>query len=1055
MIKTSRVMMITSVVYFCSLGVLLAQIQTATILGTIYDESGAIVPDVEVTVRRVETNETFVTRTNETGDYRVERVPVGDYVIQAVKSGFSTQERRGIKLEVTRAVRIDFRMTVGELNQRVEVTAAAPLISSEKAQLGQVIDYKKVEGLPQNARDFTQLAALAPGVTPTRGSVYGARGSFYVHGQRETANVTYVDGTMLSLRNGQTSFSPSLDAIQEFSILTANYGAEWGLGSGAQISAAIKSGGNTLHGSAFEFFRHDEITARNYFDRTASPRPFNRNQFGATVGGPIYIPRLINGKDKAWFFFSYQNVRTQQFVPLTGIVPTAAQKRGEFTSAITDPLTRQPFPNNTIPQNRIDRVSAALTRFWPDPNTAGALNYTAQNSQLRTTNPQYIVRIDLSTSEKSAWSGKFIYDWGPGAGLNAIPLFTSRQPLPNYLGSFSYTRTLSSRFVNTARADVNIQMQQLVASEPVEEKTAFMRALAIPGVPDTPPAVNGIPIVRVTGLLTLGDTCCTGTDYFAHYIVRDDMSMLFGNHSIKAGVEMRQYSLDVVEDFRPTFDFVPRYTGNAFADYLLGYPVRTSTVGTESLYNAYHRDYNFYVQDDWKATPKLTFNLGLRYERKGPWKDYSGFSRNWDPVTADFFPERVSGTSRTAPNFPLVTFSPKIFVPRLGVAFRVAEKTVVRGAYGLYTQEVLHRDGLRGIGLNPQEGRQINVFNASISTPDISFSNPFPPALLSSAIPNIWGIETPAPASYSNSWGLSIQHELSPDLLVEAAYQGNNTVHLLSWVSLNDAMPNTAANRQPFRPYPQWQFVQWISYEGTANHNGLLLKLEKRPTRDGFYWLGSFAWSHSLSNISSLGAGGEQNYRSRNVPISTQGGNSGTDIRRRLTLTGGYQLPFGAGKAFLKNGIGSKISGGWEIQGIATLQDGPWTTAFVAGDPLNTGSVWSQRPDVVGDVNLPSSSRIPEKWFDTTALARPAPLQYGNAGLGIIEGPGLVNVDLSIRRTFRITERHSIDFRAEAFNAFNHTNFRIPGTTLGTGNFGVIGSALDPRQFQFGLKYSF
>ncbi|MFN0166319.1 MAG: TonB-dependent receptor domain-containing protein [Bryobacteraceae bacterium] len=1041
-------------VWFCSMCVVLAQIDTGTFVGTVTDPSGAVTAGALVTIRRVETNETSVSRTNDSGDFRVERMPVGNYDITAMLSGFKTEERKGIKLDVGRVLRIDFRLAVGDTAERVEVNAAPPLLTSEKAEFGQVIDNRKLEGLPINNRDFTQLAVLAPGVTPRRGSVNGDFGQFNVRGMRAADNMVHIDGTMFSHGNGVTWFRPSIDAFQEFEVKTGLYGAEYGIKPGAQVNAVIKSGTNQLHGNAFWFHRNDNLDARNFF--AARKQEFKRNQFGATLGGPIYIPKVFSGTDRAWFFVSYQKESIRQFVPLTGVVPTAAERAGQFAAPIRDPFTQQPIPNNTIPASLLNGVSQKLLQWWPLPNTADRPNYTSPNTTLASDTPQFITRMDVKTSEVSKWAGSFMWDRSPAVSLNAISAFSSQQPLTGRLASISNTRTLSNSVVNQASIHNVFRTQPLGPSNP---KPDAARDLGIPVLVQRTGSRNGIPTTNVQGFLSLGDTCCTGHFAFGNWQIKESLLIAKGNHSVKTGYEFRQYYIHPLEDKRPIFNFVNRYSGNSFADFLMGVPASTEGPGQESVYNLRHKGHYFYIQDDWKVHQKLTINIGLRYEYRLPWRDKRGTSTNINPLTAEFRPALLPADRQPnadkliyEPNAELFGWRKTAFLPRIGLAYRLGQSTVVRTGYGMYSNEVLHSVGLR-LGLNPKPGTEIRIFNAPIDRPTISLSDPFPQALAASATPTRFGVESPMPLSVSHSWGLSIQRAITPDLVAEVGYQGMHAVHQDGVVSFNDAAPGTG-NRQLRRPFPNLQRIEYLNGDGDASYHGLEAKLEKRPGRDGLYYLAAFTFSKALDTVGNrLAVAGTEAFRSRNIGPANSF--SEAHVGRRLVLTSGYELPFGPGRSWLQQGAASHLLGGWSIQGIASFQDGPWFTVLLPGDAIDTGSVNSQRPDVVRNPNLDASSRSRIRWFDTAAFVRPTELRYGNAGRNIVRGPGLINVDLSVHRRFQIAERHRIEFRFEMFNSANHANFTLPGNSFGTGNFGVIGGALEPRDLQFGLKYFF
>jgi hypothetical protein len=456
---------------------------------------------------------------------------------------------------------------------------------------------------------------------------------------------------------------------------------------------------------------------------------------------------------------------------------------------------------------------------------------------------------------------------------------------------------------------------------------------------------------------------------------------------------------------------------------------------------------------------KLTLNIGVRYELRLPWKDKRGFMSNFITSTQSLDPPIQNltlqpwETGRFEPNVPLFEFQKKALLPRIGLAFRATEKTVLRMGYGIYANDP-SLTSFQSLGGNPRPQSQVLVFNADLTAPTLSVMDPFPLAQATSAVPTLTGVETPLKLSAVHSWGLSIQHEIFRNFSLDIGYQGSHSSNQMETVSINDAIPGTG-NRQARRPYPQYQTINITQPSSDGSYHGMELKVQKRATSDGLYLLGAFTWSKALDTAAiNTNIMGTQRLRSQNMPLAQHKATSDTYIPRRLVLTAGYELPFGPNKPFLKQGFASKLLGGFTLQGIAVFQDGTFFSVFLPGDPLDTGSSFSQWPDLTRNPNLPPSERTRTRWFDTSAFVRPG-FVYGNAGRAPVEGPGITNIDISLQRDFRITESQKVQFRLEAFNLANHPNFNLPGQSFGTPDFGVIGSALDGRAVQLGLKYFF
>ncbi len=498
---------------------------------------------------------------------------MGKYRIRLEHVSFRTEVRRGVVLQLGQTQRQDFLLHAGLPQDVFESEAATSLLNSEKAEMGQVIDRKQLEDMPINSRDFTELATLAPGTAPasSTSSFSSALGNIRVGGMRERDNITYVDGSIVP---SFSNFKPSVDALQEFEVKTGLYGADYGILPGGQIIAATKSGGNELHGNVFWFHRNDNLDARNFFEH--EKQEFKRNQLGGTLGGPVYLPGMINGKDTAWFFVSYQLESVREVRPLTGVVPTAQEKMGHFANTIQDPLTGNPFPNNIIPEDRIDPVSRKLLTFWPAPNTPGALNYTSPDSHAPFDNPQLIARMDFKNSETSKWSGRFLWNSGPFLSIRPFSEFSSTQPLHIYGQSISNQRSFSTGIQNVASLHWSRRPYDAEISSP---KTEIVQGLGVPELLEEEVDRTGVPTIEIQGFTGIGDISLLGRSVTGNWQVKDDIALQKGRHNIKAGVEFRQHYLFLAMARRSKFDFFDRYTGNGFADFLLGHPARSTSGG--------------------------------------------------------------------------------------------------------------------------------------------------------------------------------------------------------------------------------------------------------------------------------------------------------------------------------------------------------------------------------------------------------------------------------------------------------------------------------------------
>ena len=1053
-----------------------AQVGQASVVGRVLDPTGAFVPGVEVEMRQVATNQFFRTVTTDTGDYTLTNLPVGAYEIQVSAAGFKTELRSGVTMEVGRTYRMDFTLSLGAVTETIEVTAEAPLLQTEAPTMTTIIENKKIVGLPLNGRDVIgSLVLLSPGIAPARGNRLGNNFSanFHVRGMRPQDTMVLVDGSMLSQNNGQMTYTQGPDSVQEFAIKTGLYGAEYGIRPGGVISLVTKSGTNLIHGTVFNFLRNDNLDARNFFDPGERPE-FKQNQYGATVGGPIFIPGVFDGRDNAWFFVSWQAQRQKRLRSFTGIVPTADQKNGIFTSPITDPLTGTPFPNNTIPADRLNSTSQQFLQFWPSPNfgTGSGINFRCGDCTSGTDKDQLIAKIDFRTGDNDRWSMRGIWDSAPIDQINTIQAFSRVDSLRTWAVNLVNTHTFSPTVINEFGVHYFKRPYSPGLGEATKTPQGFNQALGLPRFPRSTADNDGVLDVSIPGFLRLGDPFWHGAAPIGHYPeIKEALSFFKGAHTVKLGYALRRNFSWNSFSRGSSVNFSDRYTGNAFGDFLLGH-VTSSEFGADSFFGDLSQvTHAWYIQDDWKVTNKLTINLGLRYEYRGPWVDHSGLSANINDQTGELFPAfqfdpnlPATEEGRYEADVPLVEMTNDMPLPRLGFAYRITDRTVFRGGYGAYSNEPYFA-GYWFLGGAPRQNAALESNFGGAVVPDLSMSNPFPdpgfdsPEDFANAGFNPWGIQSPLPRVVVHSWGASIQRELTPDMSFEIGYQGSRSLNEFSTTTINDAAPGRGLEElRPRRPFPDFTTILMFRGDGDATYHGLEATIRKRPGPDGLSLLAAFTFSKSIDLSSSGGEG-----RAPNTGDLNRGMGAGS-VNGRFTFVPGYTSPFGPGKRFLNDGFAGRVLGDWTFYGILTLMNGPYLTVGMPSDSLNVGSTSSFRPDLVGNPNTGRGSFDPndpnQTWFNTSAFVAPPLLEgsdtlharFGNAGRGIVQGVGVTNLDLAVLRDFTLHERLMLQFRFEAFNITNTANFRDPGTTFGTGGFGRIGSAFDARDLQFGLK---
>jgi carboxypeptidase family protein/TonB-dependent receptor-like protein len=1074
-----------------------AQQETATITGEVKDASGALVPKAMITVTNVGTNISVNTETNDQGSYTVTSLRPGDYTLTVEKSGFSKTLRSGVTLQVNQFARIDITLQTGNVSGTVEVASGAPLLETETSSRGSVIDQKKIVELPLNGRDYNQLALLSPGVlpgTPRLASV-NFKGVLNVNGNRTFNNVFLLDGVdnisySNSFRGENVQLvQPSIEALQEFKIQTNAYSAEFGRSSGAVVNATIKSGTNNIHGSVYEFLRNDALDANNFFSNALrAPKPVRkRNQFGGAVGGPLV-------KNRTFWFADYEGLRDQEGIPRTRLVPTAAQKAGLFSVAVFDPFAagRPEFSKNAqgqwvIPQNRWDPVGAKIVALIPDPNVAGTTIF-ASTPITTTRQDQFDVRIDHQLASNKTLFGRYSF----------VDTTTFRPaPLPGLAeGSFNdafgsnanrsqglaigLTWTFSPTFVGDFRFGWG---RGNYFTTPPNFGIDGAAEVGLKNVPNDPAIVGGVPKVNIQGFDAVGRH--TSTPQFQtprSWNPRATLSLSRGRHFFKFGTEFLHVQTKI-NDLNATIgrmNFEDRFTGRAVGDLLLGLPSQLALTSF-TVMNQGQDMYFYFVQDDFKVTPKLTLNFGLRYEFATPPREKNNQFANFDPQTGTMIFAKDGGIFDRA----LIHPDRNNFAPRAGFAYSLTPRLVMRGAYGVFYSHTV-RQGREGLlGFNPpflvDNLLQTSVSGAAAVVPT---TTPFFPFRLVNGYPT--GLLDPTSLSptigrraqdanqrtpYIQQYNVGMQYELMKDLLFDVAYVGNKGTKLNGFRNLNQrAVINNANGSQSAgaRPYPAFGDIQWMENRVLSSYNSLQMRLEKRFTR-GLSALLSYTWAKALTeapdhiSTSSVGAGfdtGTFREPQNGNNLKAERGLAEFDIKQRFVASYIYELPFGHGRRWGSgwNKAADMFLGGWQLSGIHVLQGGLGLTATLAGSTmLNIGGERRARPNVVGNPILPASQRTVQRWFNTDAFAAfsPSPQAFGNGGVGIMRGPNYRNFDFTLAKDFHYNERIRFQFRTEFFNAFNRANFGPPNIARDSSGFGQILSASNARIIQFGFKVYF
>ena len=1076
----------------CASPVTAAQQETATITGSVKDQSGAIVPKATVTVTNTQTNISVKTEADDTGFYIVPSLRPGEYSVTVESAGFSKVVRSGVTLQVAQVARIDLTLQPGQLTESVEVVAATPLLDTQTSSRGLVIDEKKIVELPLNGRDYNQLALLSPGVlpgTPRLASV-NFKGVLNVNGNRTFNNVFLLDGVdnisySNSFRGENVQLvQPSIEALQEFKIQTNAYSAEYGRSSGAVVNATIKSGTNIVRGSVYDFFRNDALDANNFFSNALNaPKPKReRNQFGGAVGGPLV-------KNKTFWFGDYEGLRDLEGVPRVRQVPTAAEKAGLFSSAVVDPFAagRPEFARNAqgqwvIPKERWDPVGAAIVALIPDPN-AGSTIY-ASTPVTDTRQDQFDVRLDHQYSTNLTLFGRFSFvdtltfrpapllGLGEGSFNDAFGSNDNRSQGLALGLTWTASPTLVGEFrFGYARGDYY--------TYPPNFGIDGAAQIGLKNVPNDPAIVGGVPKVNIQGFDAVGRH--TSTPQFQtprSWNPRATFSLTRGAHFIKFGGEFLHVQTRI-NDLNATIgrmNFENRFTNRAMGDLLLGLPSQLALTSYTVMDQGQDMRF-FFVQDDYRLSPKLTANVGLRYEYANPPVEKDNQFSNFDPIAGTMIFAKDGSTYERA----LIHPDRNNFAPRIGFAYTPWSRAVVRGGYGIFYNHTV-RQGREGLlGFNPpylvDNLLQTGVTGAAAvaSAAPFRLVEGYPSGLLD---PNSLAATVARRAQdpnqrtpYIQQYNFGMQYELMQDVVLDIAYVGNKGTKLNGFRNLNQRAVITnpdGSQSAGARPYPAFGDIQWMENRVSSTYNSLQARLEKRFSH-GLSGMVSYTLGQALTggvdHISTSGGGAGFDTGVFREPqdaynLRAERGPSEFDVRHRLVVNYIWEMPFGRDRRYGKDWSPALdfVLGGWQLTGIHAVQSGLALTATLGGSTvLNLGGERRARPNLVGNPELPENQRTVARWFNTDAFAAfsPSPQAFGNAGIGIMRGPGMANFDFTLAKNFRVGDRRSFQFRTEFFNAFNHANFGPPNIMRDSSGFGQILTAANARIIQFGLKFYF
>jgi hypothetical protein len=1048
------------IAYFAATISAYGQIATTTsLVGTVSDSSGRAIAGAKITAIDTATHDNYTVLTNQDGNYRIDFVRVGDYDVTAESPGFARVKHSGSIVNINQVVRNDFTLSPGSVQESITVEASATMIKTDDATISETITNKQISDLPLNGRNALMLATTTPGVLPgTKGTQGVPPGQDFIGaGTREIQNSMSLDG--ISIMNNLITTSPTqpmVETVQEVEVQTGTYSAQYGAYLGVHLNMVTKGGSNAIHGNLVEFIRNDAFDARGYFlPATSNKTALRQNQYGFELDGPVVLPKLYDGRNKTFFMGSWERLRNQrQSLSANNTVMTDLMFAGNFSQTPTivkDPSNNgTPFPGNIVPGNRLSPIAIALQQYYVKPSNPNAItqNFTTI-FPARLTSDQTVDRADQNIGDRVRLFFRYQRQTQKIANGSAIPYNAAEIPsiTDNYTGG--YTHTLRPNLINDFRIGRQAINTDSVNYFYVNGIADAGTKLGIAGFDADSKSKNpGTPEFNVSGFSGWGNS---GTNWFQldhTWQASEQISWTRRNHSIMAGIEFRKLytSRSAANSPRGVFNFNGQFTGYAPADFMLGLVQNLVTPTVQYQGDvATWRD-GFFVLDNWQASRKLTLNYGIRYELQTVPYSVAGFARELNAAQTAPVPDNVP-----SPGFRFHDPNHKNFAPRLGLAYRLNERTVIRVGAGIYYNPN-QTNSFTFLTTNPPFGNSTTCTSLP-TTPTLSLSNPIGAGCNTSVSQNWITDNWHLPPATMNQWSFGIQRQLSKSTGLDVQYLGSHSYHLdRSFYNNTPYFPGPGAIN-PRRPNQLFGQIRTISNDLISNYHHLAVSVHQRLYR-GFQFDASYTWSHALDVTSDSNNGG--------VPMNPYDwrrdyGNAPFDIRHRLVATYIYSLPiFATGSRFIKTAFG-----GWQINGITTTQSGTPFGLAINTDAANTSSQGTQRPDLLKTPVYNCGAGHLLGCIDKSAFAVPGNIAqgtfaYGNAGRNILRGPHLFDTDMSLFKTFSIRERLRFTFRMEAFNIWNNPEFSNPNANIESATFGNITStSVGSRVMQLGGKLSF
>ena len=1020
-----------------------AQLASQTALvGTVTDSSGGVLPGATVVAVNQGTNETYEATTNTQGQYNLQFVRPGTYTVTVTMSGFQTFRATGVAVTTNQVVRTNAVLQVGGLNEEVLVEARAAVLATDNSTVSDRLNEQQITELPSRGRNVWQMAEITPGVQ--RGT---RTGTWIGAGQRDIQNSLTLDG-INSAANlmPSTSMQPIADAVEEIVVQTGSTSAEFGSYLGVHVNVVTKSGTNTPHGNLSYFRQDDALDARGFFeDRSRPANPRTYDQFSLQGDGPVFIPRVYDGRNRTFFMLAYEGIRQKEQAAAIGTVPTALMRQGifsEISTQIRNPLTRQPFGGNVIPPSQISPVALRLLQqYYPEPNRPGIAANLVGSSTENFDQDQILLRLDQNIGNRArvyfrySWQDEYIDQVG------VIPITGIKRPRTNtnYLGA--YTHTFTPNLLNDFRIGYHSVPEDTLNFFFVNNVARAGADLGIPGFDGDVRYGNlGIPDIGITGFNGLGLGGTNWLQFDRTFQLSNIMSFNSGTHNVRAGFDARRVETgrQAANSPRGNFSFDGQMTGYAVADFLLGLPRSVRTPVDQLQGHVGHWRNGLFINDTWQATRDLTLSLGLRYEIHTPAQTYEGFASMLNADFTGLIPER-----HPAVGFEFHEPNNNLWAPRVGATYRLTEKTVLRAGWGIFYNPN-QMNTFTFLTNNPPLAAEFTFFSDP-ANPTLSFESPLG-VVGPGAPPDVVSPNRDLPPARKNQWSFDVQRELFLNTAVDLQYVGSRTKNLDRSFFVNTPAPGPGAI-QARRPNPAFGNLRIIQNDQVANYDAFTVHLRRRMSQ-GLQASVHYTYARNYDMGTNSNAGGRT---MDDFDIRRDYAPSDWSIPHRFVASYIYELPFFRDS---QQAVVRSLLGGWQLAGLTTIQSGTPINVTIGPDRANTGSP-NQRPDVVGTPSANCGAGNLVNCIDASAYTLPGQFTFGSAERNHLTGPRRVITDLTVSKAFGLGGSRQLQFRIEAFNVFNTANFNNPGAVFGTANFGRITSAQPMRQIQLGARLSF